>query len=196
MAYTWEQLERMNIVRDDPSNAKIVQRESKKASNGWFETPVFRQNKIDASILDENARQWQERVAPKDTTKDDLSRESRAESVTIILEGEVPISWNKFYAGVHWSERSAEKKRVKRCVQAALTGKEQVFAKPVRIVFTAYFEGRRLDPDNVCGKLYIDALKDVLLENDSSVQVRSVLCECLCDKSRPRLEIKLSISED
>lgn len=118
-------------------------------------------------------------------------RGENARSVTLILLDEVPVSWNKFYSGVHWAKRSAMKNDIRRRVAESLTGNEKMFDAQIDITFTAYFRGRRIDPDNLCAKLYIDALKGVFLTNDSAVQVRSVKCVCLRDVNRPRLEIKM-----
>lgn len=82
-------------------------------------------------------------------------------TLKLTLPGERPVSWNKFYAGMHWQERRRRKRDVHWAVKAALLelGQVEPFAEPVHITTTAFFKNRPMDSDNICDKLYIDALK-------------------------------------
>lgn len=108
---------------------------------------------------------------------------------TIVLPGERPQSWNTYYSGAHWSKRQAEVNRVRQVVRAALTGNETPYQQPVEIDIVAYFKNRPLDPDNIAAKLYIDALKGWLLQDDTPQCVSSVTTTSMVDKANPRLVI-------
>jgi hypothetical protein len=85
--------------------------------------------------------------------------------LTIVLNGERPISWNKFYSGRHWAIRKKEKDRVRELLRTHLTG-EVIIKVPVNILIVGVFNKRPLDSDNICDKLYIDGLKEHLLTDD------------------------------
>lgn len=108
---------------------------------------------------------------------------------TIVLPGERPTSWNKYYSGAHWSERRDEVNRVRQVVRAALTGNEEPYPFAVKIEITAYYDNHPLDCDNLAAKLYIDALKGWLLRDDTPQCVRSVTTASFVDKANPRVEI-------
>jgi len=83
--------------------------------------------------------------------------------VVIQLQGERPISWNTFYAGMHWSVRSHEAQRVHDLVATQCLVQhidtDEPFSKPVIVHFYVGFNKRPIDPDNIAVKLYIDGLK-------------------------------------
>ena len=109
----------------------------------------------------------------------------------IVLEGEKPQSWNAYYAGKHWTERHAEVARVRALVLASLPLYVAMFKCPVTITLTAFFKGRSLDPDNICAKIYIDALCGRVLEDDTPSHVHSVTTASRVDRENPRIEIEI-----
>lgn len=115
----------------------------------------------------------------------------------IILQKERPISWNKYYSGMHWSERNDEALRVHDLVtlsayeQLKAKGKMKVFKVPVNITVTVYFDKSLQDADNIASKLYIDGLKYLLLTDDSPDWVRSVTTVSKKDGKNPRMEIEI-----
>lgn len=112
-------------------------------------------------------------------------------SVTITIPDEKPVSWNKFYAGRHWSNRKAEADRVHALVRAFIDPDSEPFNCPVDITITAYFKGRVLDPDNICSKLYIDGLKGWIIADDNRRHVRGVRSVSEVDRKNPRLVIEV-----
>lgn len=113
------------------------------------------------------------------------------QSVTLILEGERPISWNDFYSGKHWSVRKAEADRVHWLVRSAIDPDSAAFQQPVAITVTGYFDKRPLDASNIAAKLYEDALKGWLIADDSWRHVYSVTTQTALDRTRPRVEIQI-----
>ena len=112
----------------------------------------------------------------------------------IILEGERPVSWNRFYSGMHWTVRKEEADRVHDLVGWAV--KEQCpdlkFTSRVDIHITAYFKGRALDADNITAKLFIDGLVHAgVIENDTRKFVRRVTTQSELDHDNPRVEIEV-----
>jgi hypothetical protein len=117
--------------------------------------------------------------------------------ITIVIPNERPISWNAFYAGAHWSKRKAEKDRVWLTVRAALPDEViDGFGFPIRdrvcIEVTAYVKSSPMDADNVCTKLYVDALKGWIIPDDSGEWVETVIPRVRIDKNNPRIEIKVT----
>lgn len=125
----------------------------------------------------------------------------------IVLENERPISWNKFYGGMHWSVRQAEAQRVHLKVMWELQCMAHLpsdmmlykmdcspflFSKRVDIHITAYFKNRPQDPDNICSKLYIDGLIGNVIENDTRQFVRKVTVQSEIDRENPRVEIEIT----
>ncbi|MCB0070310.1 MAG: hypothetical protein KDE20_02580 [Caldilineaceae bacterium] len=97
----------------------------------------------------------------------------------IVLDGQRAPSWNKFYAGMHWRERSQLTRAVQMAVRVALPedvveGNGYPYQVPVDIEIHAHFAGHPLDADNIAAKLYIDGLKGWLIEDDTLRHVRSV----------------------
>lgn len=114
----------------------------------------------------------------------------------IILKGERPMSWNTLYAGKHWGVRDAEANRTHVLVRNMLRTmgikpQKQLYDVPVTIALNAYFDSRPLDPDNICGKFYIDGLKEYLLRDDSHKYVNQVRYASLIDRNNPRIEIDI-----
>jgi Holliday junction resolvase RusA-like endonuclease len=114
-------------------------------------------------------------------------------TVTLTLPNEQPISWNKMYAGLHWSKRQTEARRVHLEVRVALDPDEALFDKPVAITVWAYFKNKRvqLDCSNIAAKLYEDGLIGWLIEDDSPQYVRSMTTISLIDRENPRVEIEI-----
>ena len=113
-------------------------------------------------------------------------------SVTITLPGERPQSWNKAYAGQHWAKRKAEVERIRMAVRAVIDPETcKVFAGPVDITVTVFFDKRPFDADNVPAKFYVDACKGWILEDDDQHYVRSVRTVSLLDTQRPRVVIEV-----
>lgn len=109
----------------------------------------------------------------------------------IVLHGEKPYSWNRFYAGTHFHERKRMAHAVHALVAGFLPVNAEVYTVPVDITITAYFKSRPLDADNIVGKLYIDGLKGKILQDDNPRWVRSVKTVSLMDKALPRVEIEI-----
>ena len=113
----------------------------------------------------------------------------------IWLAGERPISWNKFYSGMHWTKRKALADATHLVVVAAV--RDQIpdveeYKKPVNIRLVAAFKNRPLDADNICAKLYIDGLIHAgVLVDDSPTYVRTVATTSLVDRNRPGLLISI-----
>jgi Holliday junction resolvase RusA-like endonuclease len=101
------------------------------------------------------------------------------------------MSWNKMYAGSHWSKRMAEVMRVGFVIRSQLAGDEQPYTVPVDITITAYFDSKPLDASNIAAKLYEDALKDWLLVDDTPAYVSSMTTASRMDKDNPRVEIEI-----
>lgn len=112
----------------------------------------------------------------------------------IVLYGERPISWNKFYSGMHWDTRNKLAQVTHLLVRNELPVDATLFNVPVAITVTAYFKNRPQDPDNICAKLYIDGLIKRVIVDDSPQWVTSVTTRSRIDKENPRVEI--DISED
>ena len=120
----------------------------------------------------------------------------------IVLQDERPISWNTFYAGVHWSKRKEEADRVHSLVWLELHGyfpetSEDVvmFDNRVDIHVTTYFKNRPQDPDNICVKPYIDGLIGDVIVDDTREFVRKVTVQSEIDKDNPRVEIEITEAE-
>lgn len=114
--------------------------------------------------------------------------------MVIVLKGERPITWNKFYAGKHWGVRRTLADEIHLRVQYAVL--EQFpgvtpFERRVHITMRAYFDMRPLDCCNLPAKLYIDGLHGRVITDDSPKYVASVTTESLVDKENPRVEIEI-----
>ena len=110
----------------------------------------------------------------------------------IVLENERPWSWNKLYAGVHWTKRAEEADRVHDLVGWTLREMHtySMFINTrVDIQVVAYFKNRPLDSDNIVSKMYIDGLKGFVIKDDTREFVRKVTTQSEVDKEFPRVEI-------
>lgn len=115
--------------------------------------------------------------------------------ITIVIPDERPESWNKYYSGMHWKERSAEAKRVHNLVRTYLVAvglrAGDCYERPVNIAVNAYFKSHPLDADNIAAKLYIDGMKGYLIADDTPKYVVRVSTASFTDKLDPRIEIIL-----
>jgi len=91
----------------------------------------------------------------------------------IVFEGEQPLSWNKMYAGLHWTKRAAHANRVHLLVHSK-TSRCKRLERPVRIIFTAYLK-RQMDVDNYECKSWIDGLKKYVLHDDTPEFVKELV---------------------
>lgn len=123
-------------------------------------------------------------------------KETESQSVVLVLEGELPLSWNKLYSGtLHWTQRSEEKNRVRLTVRTAFDPqKASLFTVPVTIGVYAYYDDKRrlLDADNIASKFYIDALIGWYIEDDTPEYVKRVCTSSQMDRDRPRVEIHIT----
>lgn len=114
-------------------------------------------------------------------------------TVTLTLIDEKPMSWNKMYSGLHWSDRLAEAERAHLAVRVAVDPDEPIFDKPVAITVRAYFKDKRsqLDASNITAKMYEDGLIGWLIEDDTPQYVCSMTTVSLIDRKNPRVEIEI-----
>jgi len=114
----------------------------------------------------------------------------------IVLEGERSPSVNEYYSTPHWAKRNGIAKRVHETVQRRLRemgiGPGETCNNKVNITVIGYFDKRPLDASNVSIKLYEDALKGWLIEDDSPRYVESVTAISKVDRTNPRVEIILT----
>jgi Holliday junction resolvase RusA-like endonuclease len=114
------------------------------------------------------------------------------DELRLVLDGERPKSWNLLYAGTHWRVRKQEADRVHLLVLAALGGRPARLTRTVDIEIVAFFKGKPLDSDNICGKMYIDGLIYAgLLVNDTRAYVRRFSTQSEVDRDKPRVEITI-----
>lgn len=107
-------------------------------------------------------------------------------------------SWNKFYSGMHWAKRKEIVDFIHHEMWAAI--KEQKIerikynGRTLAIHTACYFPNRRtaLDPDNICDKVVIDALKESVIEDDDWRHIRYATTESRVDSENPRTEIDIS----
>ena len=110
----------------------------------------------------------------------------------IVLRGERPISWNRYYSGVHWAKRASMARDIHSLVRSNIYGKKiPDFDEPVHITVAAYMKGKLIDPDNVCAKLYIDGLKGLVIEDDTPEYIRAVTTMVRKDNENPRVTITI-----
>ena len=122
-----------------------------------------------------------------------MSEREEQRAITLTLIDEKPISWNKMYAGLHWSKRKAEADRVHLAVRAVLDPACDTFENPVEITVRAYFKNQReqLDASNIAAKIYEDGLIGWLIKDDTPEYVRSMTTVSLLDRDNPRVEIEI-----
>lgn len=112
--------------------------------------------------------------------------------VKIALEGERPLSWNAYYAGLHWRERKDEATRVHILVDVECRELDELpeLAYPVHLLCLVYFKSNPQDCSNITTKLYEDGLvRAGLLKNDSPSYVASCTAFSLISKKHPRVEL-------
>ena len=111
--------------------------------------------------------------------------------VKLVLQDEQPMSWNKIYAGKHWTHRQQEADRVHQLVRSAIDPDKPMFDCIVDIEMYVYFKNRRVQQDasNIAAKFYEDGLIGWIIEDDSPQYVRSVKTVSLLDRANPRVEI-------
>jgi len=106
-----------------------------------------------------------------------------------------PISWNKYYTGVHWAKRSALSNEWAWYVREALI-KAKIPRTPLRkavtIEVTAHLK-RLIDCDNICLKVVVDGIRHWgLLRDDSPEYVKKIQVQVVrLAKGDERLEIKI-----
>jgi Holliday junction resolvase RusA-like endonuclease len=100
-------------------------------------------------------------------------------------------SWNDFYSGGHWSKRKDAKDIAHQLVRAAIDPNVTPFNCQVDIYTTVYFASKPQDSDNICDKLFNDALKGWVIREDDKRYVRWAATRAEVDKDNPRVEIEV-----
>jgi len=119
----------------------------------------------------------------------------------LVLRDTLP-SWNKIYAGVHWTKRKKLADYWHEIVKWELItnriGKKEYEKNlkniPLHIVITCYFANKTkmLDADNICAKLAIDGLVGTLLPDDNYRIINRVTTRTELDRTNPRTEIDIN----
>lgn len=112
----------------------------------------------------------------------------------IVFEDEKPLSWNVYYAGMHWTKRNAHAARVHALVEKN-TQHLKRFTVPVKITITVFFKGRSYDVDNVECKTWIDGLKKYVLQDDTPEYVREFTVRYGGKSPVGRIEIEIEPTE-
>ena len=97
-----------------------------------------------------------------------------------------PVSWNRLYSQQHWTKRKALADEVHLLTLAAIPPDAEMVKGPVWIFITAH-NRKPLDPDNICAKLYVDALKGRVIADDDPRYVRGVALRS--ETGDPKVEI-------
>jgi hypothetical protein len=97
-------------------------------------------------------------------------------AIIITIPNERAAGWNNTLR-IHWTDRDELVQAIWYRMYNALPDKWQMFEQPVDIHVVGTFKGQMLDSDNICAKLYIDALKTRLLRDDNPRYVRRVTTE-------------------
>jgi len=113
----------------------------------------------------------------------------KGETRIIVLPDVKIPSWNTFYSGEHWSQRSHLAQDIHRQIRAELDPEDEPFDGRVSIEIVGYFGGKALDPDNICSKPFIDGLKGWWIQDDTQFYVEKVSTRSENDYDNPRLEI-------
>ena len=112
--------------------------------------------------------------------------------VTLVLENERPKSWNKYWSGMHWTERTRERNRVHQLVRSQIDpDAAKIFPVPISITVTVYFKNKPQDISNLCLKPYEDSLIGWFIKDDGPEHVASITTRSRIDPERPRMEIEL-----
>ena len=109
----------------------------------------------------------------------------------IVIPGHRGPSWNDFYSGGHWTKRKEAKDIAQQLVRAYIDPNADMFPGRVDIFVTVYFKSREQDSDNICDKLFIDALKGRVIPEDDKRFVRWAATRSEVDKKNPRVEIEV-----
>lgn len=118
--------------------------------------------------------------------------EPEPEYVRLVMPNKRPKSWNTFYTGTNHHKRTSIKNKEKLSLRAIIDPEEAfIFKGRIDIKTTVYFPYSPQDPDNICDKVYIDALKGWYIAEDDRKNVREVITEAKIDKQNPRIEIEL-----
>lgn len=122
--------------------------------------------------------------------------------IVITLPKERPVSWNLFYSATHWQVRKDTANRVHDLVRYSLYELgyrthhgDKIIREKVDIEVVAYLDRSPIDSDNICDKLYIDALKEYLLLDDNPKYVGRTSTRSEMDKVNPRVEIHITKSK-
>lgn len=92
----------------------------------------------------------------------------------ITLHDERAPSWNKLYVQGHWSQRKRLVDEIKWKMRAAMDAEPTMHAGPVHITVTAVYKRSPVDCDNVAAKIFVDALKGLVIADDDIRYVESV----------------------
>jgi len=115
----------------------------------------------------------------------------------IVLEGEKPVSNNKFYAGMHWAKRKAIADEKHLLVRSQIDAGKALFENPVHILMVVFAgDLRRRDIDNMNVKMYIDGLVPHVIPEDDWRYVKAVTKVYEHDKERPRIELIITEYEE
>jgi hypothetical protein len=76
------------------------------------------------------------------------------------------VSSNKFYSGCHWSKRKKIADKYHYLVKSQLSQKLDMINKPVEIIIK-YNNKFDIDNQGIMSKMIIDALKGVVIKDDS-----------------------------
>ena len=112
--------------------------------------------------------------------------------MTFVITDERCPSWNSYYSGKHWAQRKAEVDRIHLLVRSLIDPiTVEMFRVPVHITITAHYKSKPVDPDNVCAKPYIDALKGWIIADDTLHYVKSVTTKsCLSNQNRVEIDVE------
>ena len=89
-------------------------------------------------------------------------------------------------ATLHWRKYQALRDEVYLLTRAAIPLSAEMYTEPVDIAITAYSK-RPMDSDNIAAKLYIDALRALVIEDDGPRFVHNVTLRSR--RGNPRVEI-------
>jgi len=117
------------------------------------------------------------------------------EVMKITIPNHKAISWNKLYSSPHWKVRSKLAKEIHALIWGYCfdgNSRRHKVDKKVDVSITAYYKDkRRHDSDNICAKLYIDGLKE-LLKDDDTRYVGRVTTEAKIGQKEDKVVICLS----
>lgn len=121
--------------------------------------------------------------------------------IVLRLEGERAQSWNKYYAGAHWTKRRREAERVHALVMSAVADYAAAywhsvvtgFTEPVEVSVIARYKSKPVDVDNVMVKLYIDGLRAArIIIDDDPLHITALH---VCSEKYHRDEVVIAVHE-